>query len=91
MLSEKKQEKLEKILGGDTLAELGLLSPEDLKAKIAQAEGIVKQAQDELEANEQYQALKQSAKDMSEGMREVKKRQKAIVQYSLHLLEEAGK
>lgn len=90
MLSDKKLEKLEKTLGVETVSELVGLSPDDLAARILVAEKAMKQAQDELDANEEYQALVESKKDMEAGMKDVKKRQNAIVQYSLHLLEEKG-
>ncbi len=91
MLTSKKQEKIEKILGLQFVHELDALASSELKEKVAQAEGAVKQAQDELEANDDYNAMKESLKDLSAGMKEVKKRQRAIVAYSLHLLEEKGK
>ncbi len=91
MLTAKKQEKLEKVLGMDTVKELEALIPGELKAKVAQAEGAIKMVQDELDLNPQYLEMKENLKALSAGMKEVKKRQKAIVQYSLHLIEESGK
>ena len=90
MLSDKKLNKIEKALGKDKMAELEGLSAEELKSAIVAAESSVKQATDELERNQEFQALKESIKAMSEGLREVKKRQSNITQYSLHLLEEKG-
>jgi len=91
MLSEKKFEKIEKTLGKEMLQELeALASRASLEAKIAEAEGAVKRTVDELEANEEYQARRQGLLDMSAGLKDVKKRQKAITEYCLHLLEEAG-
>ncbi len=91
MLSAKKQEKIEKILGQETIKELESYDSDGLVGMVAKAEGAVKQAQDELEANSAYEELKENLKALSAGMKEVKKRQRAIVAYSLHLLEEAGK
>lgn len=92
MLSDKKYEKIEKALGKEMLQELEALnSKEALEKRIAQAEGAIKHAHDELEANEEYQARRQAVLDMSAGLKEVKKRQKAITEYCLHLLEEGGK
>lgn len=90
MLSEKKLARIEKSLGKDTLAELDALAEEGLKSKVVEAETAVKVASDELEANDKYQELKDSLKAVSSGLSEVKKRQRNIVQYSLHLLEEKG-
>lgn len=91
MLSEKKQEKLERILGVETIKELEAMLPSDLDTRISKAEGAIKQAKDELEANPNYREAKDNLKALSEGMKEVRKRQRAVVEYSLHLIEEAGK
>lgn len=88
MLSDKKLEKISKILGKDTIDSLNAQSVAELKNSIYVAEASIKDAVDELEANPKFQEIKESLKAISEGMKEVKKRQKAITQYSLHLLEE---
>lgn len=90
MLSEKKLARIEKALGKDTLAELEALAEGGLRSKVVEAEASVKVASDELEANDKYQSLKESLKAISSGLSDVKKRQRNIVQYSLHLLEEKG-
>lgn len=90
MINSKKFERLVKALGEDTVQELNTLSPEDLKARIILAEMSVKSAQEELEANPKYQEIIEKIKAIREGFSFVKKRQKAITQYSLHLLEEKG-
>lgn len=91
MLSDKKLARIEKTLGQDSIALLSALDVSHLKDTIANAEGSIKQAQDELEANTVYQELKEHLKALSGGLSEVKKRQQAIIQYSLHMLEEKGK
>lgn len=91
MISDKKLEKLEKILGVDTVNDLKSAPKEDLDVSIIKSSQSIKEATEELEANPEFQRLKESLKAISEGLREVKKRQNAIIQYSLHLLEEAGK
>lgn len=91
MLTEKKLNKITKELGLEFVQELESLSPEDLREKIVTAEGAVKQAGDELDANSAYQELKESKKAMEEGMKAVKKRQKAITLFALHLIEDLGK
>jgi uncharacterized small protein (DUF1192 family) len=90
MLSSKKHERIEKALGTEVLVDLEALSLEDLKSRIAQADGSIKSTQDELEANPKYEELKESLKALSEGLREVRKRQNAVVTYCLHLIEEKG-
>ena len=91
MLSDKKLARIEKILDVDTREDLSSRSAEDLGKAIVAADAAIKQVSDELEANPKYQELRESIKALSEGLRDVKKRQNAIVQYSLHLLEEKGK
>lgn len=91
MISDKKLEKLEKILGVDTVNDLKSAPKEDLDVSIIKSSQSIKEAIEELEANPEFQRLKESLKAISEGLREVKKRQNAIIQYSLHLLEETGK
>lgn len=90
MLTDKKLERIEKILGKETVEEMKIRVFDELKNSIMYACEAVKQAEDELEANPKYQEIKESMKALREGLTEVKKRQNAIVQYSLHLLEEKG-
>jgi hypothetical protein len=87
MLTDKKLAKIEKELGPDALTEL---AGADLEAAITNAAGAIKTSEDELEANPKYQELKESMKAVKAGLGEVKKRQKAIIDYCLHLLEERG-
>jgi hypothetical protein len=91
MLNDKKLKKISKELGVEFLKELEALSPEELREKVVQAESSVKQAYDELDANHEYQELKENKKAMEQGMKDVKKRQNAITLYALHLMEEMGK
>lgn len=88
MLISKKYEKIVKILGMDKVNELQLLSVEEQKEQVVNAEQAIKQAQDELEAMPKYQELKENLKDLSEGLKEVRKRQKAISQLCLSMLED---
>lgn len=88
MLSDKKLERIEKILGQDMVVEINASLTEDLMRGIANASGAIKLAEDELEANPKYQEVKESMKALRESLTDVKKRQNAIIQYSLHLLEE---
>ena len=90
MLSDKKLAKIEKILGKERLGELEALSVDDLKNKVVAAESAIKLAITELESNPKFQELKESLKALSEGMKEVKKHQKAVIDYSISLLEDKG-
>lgn len=90
-MTDKKLEKIEKVLGKDSVDLLATSSVEDLKNIIVNANQAIKQAQEELEANPAYQELKENLKALSAGLKDVKKRQNALIQYSLHLTEQQGK
>ncbi len=90
MITDKKLEKIANALGTEVLGDLDALSSTDLKNRIAQAVGSIKTTQDELEANPKFQELKEGLKAISEGLKEVKKRQGHVVAYCLHLLESKG-
>lgn len=85
MLSDKKLNRIEKALGKEMMGELEALPVEVLKDTLVNAEHAINEAVRELEANPKFQELKDSLKAISEGLREVKKRQTAIIQYSLSL------
>ena len=90
MISDKKLNRIEKALGRETMTDLESLPADMLKDHIVSAETAIRDAANELEANPKYQELKDSLKALSEGLREVKKRQNAIIQYSLSLIEDKG-
>lgn len=90
MLSEKKLDKLHKALGQSTIDELNAQPAEILKNTIVASEYAMKAAKDELESNPRYEAIKEQLADLSAGMKEVNKRQRAIIQYALHCLDEKG-
>jgi hypothetical protein len=90
MINPNKLAKIEKLLGPDTINDLKIMPKEELVNTVVQSEVSIKTAQEELEANEKYQELKEAVKAMSAGLREVKQRQNAIIQYCLHLKEEGG-
>ncbi len=79
----KRIEKAMKVLGEQTLAEMDAMDPQALKQRIAEANDAMEQVQEELDANERYQAIKQSKSDMEAGQRDVNKRQKAVIVYAL--------
>lgn len=91
MLSDSKLQRIQKLLGPETISNLDAMDSLDLRDRVVAADAAIKQASDELEANPIYQELKENLKALSSGLSEVKKRQNAVVQYSLHLLEEKGK
>ena len=88
MLSSKKFEKIVKILGEERVNEIQAKSKEELKEQIVQSEQAIKQAEEELEAKPSYQQLKEDLKAISQGLKEVRKFQKAISQLCLNNLEE---
>lgn len=84
-------DKIAKILDEETIAEMNALDGEALQKLIVDSEQAVRQAKEELEANEKYQELKESLKAVRSGFTEVKKRQNAKIQLALIRLEELGK
>lgn len=78
--------KLEKTLGRDTIVEMQSLAPEALHKAIVDAEQAMKQVADELEANGKYQELKDQLSAVTQGKKDVNKRQKAKIAYALNLL-----
>ncbi len=89
-LSDKKLARIEKVLGPDKMQSLEGGQVGELQITISNSAAAIKQAEDELEANPKYQELKESLKAVSEGLREVKKFQNAVIQYSLSLIEDKG-
>lgn len=90
MLSDKKLARIEKALGNERIIELEALSEEQLKNQVVNSEHAINNAIKELEANPKFQELKENLKALSQGLREVKKFQGAIIQFSLSLLEDKG-
>lgn len=90
-MTDKKLEKIEKALGSEFIQELNAKSTEELKNTIVAANQAIKQTIEELEANPVYLELREQLKALSSGLKDVKKRQNSIIQYSLHLTSERGK
>lgn len=86
-LTDKQREKLEKALGIETIKELEAESPEQLKNRIVNASQAMEQAKSERDALPAYKEAKENVKALSEGLREVNKRQKAIIKFALAQLE----
>lgn len=80
-----KVEKIRNQLGPETIKELEALSKAELERVIADAEQAIKQATEERDANPAYQEAKENIKALSEGLKEVKKRQQAKIQFALLL------
>lgn len=78
-----KLDKILKNLDEHTVEHINTLQPSGLKDLIAASEESMAAATRERDDNPQYQAAKQAVKDLSEGLRDVKKRQTAKIQYSL--------
>lgn len=86
-----KLEKMHKTLGRDTVDEMDKLNEEALKKIIVEASSAMQQVKDELEANPKYKEAKEDLLALTQGKKEVDKRQKARIAYSLYLLSEKGK
>lgn len=80
------EEKAIKILGRDTVDEMDTMDSEQLKKVIVDASSAMKEVKEELEANAEYQRAKSDLKHLSEGKREVDKRQKSRINYALSLM-----
>lgn len=66
------------------------MSAEQLRAAIVDATGNLKRIAEEMEANEQFCALRDQYRDASAGYRDGKKAQKAVIDYALALLDAKG-
>ncbi len=90
-LTEKALSAAEKQLGKEFIKELQTLDAQALKQKVVDANQGMKAAKEELEANPKYQEASSDLAYLKGGLNDVNKRQKQIIAYSLHLLEEKGK
>jgi uncharacterized FlaG/YvyC family protein len=88
---DSKMEKTIKNLGTGVKDEMDAMKEADLRNVIVESTNSISVAIAELEANPQYQKHKEALKDVSASMKEVKKAQKAKIDYSLHLLGNMGK
>lgn len=84
-------EKVAKQLGKNTVEEMDAMAEEALKKVIIEASSSMKQVKEELEANQNYQSAKADLANLSQGKKDVDRRQKARVNYALVRLEELGK
>lgn len=90
-VSDKQVEKAKKQLDAETVSEMLTMDEAALERVIVEANQAVAQAQTELEANPKYTTAKEAIKDLSQGLKEVRKRQNNKVTIALHLLESKGK
>lgn len=86
-------EKLQKKIGPDgeeVVRELEAMSVEELNKRIAQANQAISTTKSELDGNENYVKAKEDAKLLSSGLREVKKRQNAIIEIAVTFRKDKG-
>jgi hypothetical protein len=86
-------EKLAKTIGSDgeeILRELEASDVEGLNKRIAQSTQAISEAKLELEANDEYMRSKENVKLLSSGLKEVRKRQNAIIKVCLQLRKDKG-
>lgn len=86
-------QKLAKKIGSDgdsVVAELEAMDSADLNKRVAQANQAISDTLLELNANEDYMQAKDDVKLLSSGLREVKKRQNAIIAVAIKLRKEKG-
>jgi len=88
---DKKMEKTIKNLGTGVKDEMDAMKEADLRNIIVESTNSISVAIADLEANPKYKQHKAALQDVSASMKEVKKAQKAKIDYSLHRLGEMGK
>ena len=86
-------QKIAKNIGPDAeeiLKELEAADTEGLNKRIAQSSQSIKEAKEELESNPNYVKVCEDKKALSGGLKDVKKRQNAIIAVCLNLRQERG-
>jgi hypothetical protein len=86
-------QKIAKSIGSDgeeVLKELEAADTEELNKRIASSTQSISDAETELKANPEYAQAKEDLKLMSSALREVKKRQKAIIKVCVQLRKDRG-
>ena len=84
-MTEKKLEKIKKQLA-HVIEELDAMSPSELEKAVVASEVSIGTAVKELEANDKYTAAKEVCKDLSSGLKDVRKYQGAKIAYALFRL-----
>lgn len=86
-------QKIAKAIGSDAedvLKELEASDVETLNKRIAQSTQSISEAKLELEANDEYVTSKENVKLLSSGLKEVRKRQNAVIKVCLQLRKDKG-
>lgn len=89
-MKESTLDKIKKILPEETINEFDGFDQNGLRKVIADANEAILTATKERDENEAYQQAKQAVKDLSAGLKDVKKFQNAKIQYCLHRLRESA-
>ncbi len=89
-MTDKKLEKIEKILGVELVNEINAFDDSTLKQTIVSAEQAMELVQKELDENQEYQALREKLLDMTAAKKEVFKFQKAKISLALNALASKG-
>lgn len=76
--------------GEDVLKELEAMDVADLNKRIAQSNQAISDTKAELDENDDYVHAKADVKLLSSGLREVKKRQNAIIAVAVKLRKDKG-
>jgi hypothetical protein len=76
--------------GEDVLKELESLDADGLNKRVAQASQAISDTEAELKESPEYVQAKDDVKLLSSGLREVKKRQRAIIKVCLQLRKDKG-
>lgn len=86
-------QKIAKAIGDDyddVLKELEAMTTEDLNKRIAQANEAIVSTKAELDENDEYVKAKETTKLLGSGLREVRKRQNAVIKVCLQLRRDRG-
>jgi F0F1-type ATP synthase membrane subunit b/b' len=86
-------QKIAKAIGPDAeemLRELEAADTEELNKRVAQASQAISDTKEELNKNLEYVQAKEDVKLLSSGLKEVKKRQNAIIKVCLNLRRDRG-
>lgn len=84
-------DKIKGALGVTTIEEMDTMNEQELKNVVVEASTAMKEVAQALKENAEYQEAKENVKAFSQGKKDVDKRQKARIAYSLTRLEELGK
>lgn len=82
--------KEEKLLGVDTCREMEAMEISKLEEAIVQANASIREALEELEANENYRRVRDDLKHLKAGFNDLKRRQAGRIAYALKLREQKG-